>query len=111
MRVCFTSYIILVLIKKFCELIVNMYTDMFSCVRGREFKSAWFPVRQGTRQGGVISPFLYLIFINELLYDLEVAGLGFCLYGISCDFPTVADDMLVGSYSVAGWMDGCLNYL
>ena len=79
-----------------------MYTDMFSCVKGRGYKSAWFPVRQGTRQGGVISPFLYLIFINEVLYDLEAAGLGFCLYGISCGFPTVADDMLVGSYSVAG---------
>ena len=99
--------------KTFCKLIINMYTDMFSCVRGRGYKSAWFPVRRGTRQGGVISPFLYLIFINELLYDLEAAGLGFCLYGISCGFPTVADDMLVGSYSVAGLEEMlaiCLNY-
>lgn len=99
--------------KTFCKLIVNMYTDMFSCVRGRGYKSAWFSVRQGTRQSGVISAFLYLIFMNELLYDLEAAGLGFCLYGISCGFPTVADDMLVGSYSVAGLEEVlaiCPNY-
>ena len=85
--------------KVFCKLIINMYTDMSSCVRGRGFKSDWFQVRQGTRQGGVISPFLYLLFINELIYELEKAGLGFLVYGISCGFPTVADDMLVGSYS------------
>ena len=47
--------------KTFCRLIVNMYTDMFSCVRNRGHKSSWFRVLQGTRQGGVISPFLYLI--------------------------------------------------
>ena len=85
--------------KVLCKLIINMYTDMSSCVRGRGFKSDWFQVRQGTRQGGVISPFLYLLFINELIYELEKAGLGFLIYGICCGFPTVADDMLVGSYS------------
>ena len=85
--------------KVFCKLIINMYMDMSSCVRGRGFKSDWFQVRQGTRQGGVISPFLYLLFINELIYELEKAGLGFFVYSISCGFPTVADDMLVGSYS------------
>ena len=85
--------------KVFCKLIINMYTDMSSYVRGRGFKLDWFQVRQGTQQGGVISPFLYLLFINELIYELEKAGLGFLVYGISCGFPTVADDMLVGSYS------------
>ena len=48
-----------------------------------------------------------------MLYDLEAAGLGFCLYGISCGFPTVDDDMLVGSYSVAGLEEVlaiCPNY-
>ena len=43
--------------KTFCRLVVNMYTDMFSCVRNHGHKSSWFRVLQGTRQGGVISPF------------------------------------------------------
>ena len=86
--------------KTFCRLIVDMYTDMFSCVRSRNFKSSWFPVLQGTCQGGVISPFLYLVYQNDLIYEIELSALGFCIYGISCGSPTVADDMLVGAYSV-----------
>lgn len=99
--------------KSICKLIVNMYTCMFSCVRSRSYKSVWFPVRQGTRQGGVISPFLYLLYINGLLYELELSDLGFCIYGVSCGFPTVADDMLVGSYSKIGlqnMLQICFNY-
>ena len=83
-----------------------MYTDMFSCVRSRNYKSSWFPVLQGTRQGGVISPFLYLVYINDLLYEIELSALGFCIYGISCGSHTVADDMLVGAYSVNGLITG-----
>ena len=29
--------------KVFCKLIINMYTGMSSCVRGRGFKSDWLP--------------------------------------------------------------------
>ena len=99
--------------KVFCKLIINMYTDMHSCVSGRGFKSDWFHVRQGTRQSSVISPFLYLLFINELTYELKKAGLGFFVYGICCGFPTVADDMLVGSfskYALQKMLAICLKY-
>ena len=97
----------------FCRLTVNMYTDMFSCARGRGHKSGWFPVQQGTRQGGFISHFLYFIYINDLIYELEVSALGVCIHGISCGFPTVFNDMLVGSYSVTRLLQMlviCLNY-
>ena len=36
-----------------------------------------FPVLQGTRQGGISSPALYLIYINDLISELEQSVLEF----------------------------------
>ena len=89
--------------KSIFKILQNLYTGMSSCVRHQDCKSDWFPILQGTRQGGVISPFLYLIFLNDLLYELEASGLGMCFYNVDLSCPTVADDMLVESYSKAGF--------
>ena len=56
-----------------------MYTDMTSCVRYQGHTSRWFPVRQGTRQGGKCSAILYLLYINALIKALEQSGHGLCM--------------------------------
>ncbi len=67
--------------------VINMYDEMISCVRNRGYQSEWLPVLQGTRQGGVCSPFFYLVYINELLCNLESSKLGFVLHGINVCSP------------------------
>ena len=62
--------------KSIFKILQNLYTGMSSCVRHQGCKSDWFPILPRTRQGGVISPLLYLIFLNDLLYELEASGLG-----------------------------------
>lgn len=42
-----------------CYVVVN-YTN-----------SVWFPVSQGVRQGGILSTFLYLVFIKDLLQEIQ----------------------------------------
>ena len=49
--------------------IINLYTDMTSCVKTQSHKFEWFPALQSTRQGGVISLFLYLVYDNDLMWE------------------------------------------
>lgn len=82
--------------------IKGLYSNMTSCVNYMGQISNWFPVQQGTRQGGITSPLLYLIFINGLICELEQSGFGVCMYNIAMACPTVADDMVLLSYSING---------
>ena len=45
---------------------------------------------------------LYLLFINGLVRQIEKIGLGMCMNDMSVGWPTVADDMVVLSYSFNG---------
>ena len=80
----------------------DMYQNVTSRVRYQGLLSGLLPVRQGTRQGGKSSPLFYLVFINGLISELKESGNGVCLYDINMSAPTVADDMVLVSYSRAG---------
>ncbi len=86
---------------------------MSSRVLCKGHSSKWFTVQQGTRQGGVISPFLFLLFIDELLGKLESSGVGYSVGANNCCCPTVADDMVLASLSKQGldaMMQMCYEY-
>ncbi|XP_053398165.1 uncharacterized protein LOC128556626 [Mercenaria mercenaria] len=91
----------------------DMYYNVTSRVRYQGLFSSMFPVLQGTRQGGKSSPLFYLVFINGLIKDLERSGQGMCIYNMNLCSPTVADDMLLVSFSKYGMdsmLDICYNY-
>jgi hypothetical protein len=76
----------------------SMYTNMLSCVKYQGKVSECFIVLQGTRQGGKTSP---------------KSGFGICVYNVRVSSPTVADDILLVSYSVNGlngMLDICSEY-
>ena len=79
--------------------VIELHSNMSSCVLHKGYMSDWFPVLQGTRQGGICSPFLYLCFINDLIVKLENLNVGFSIGNSSYCAPTVADDMLLLSLS------------
>ena len=50
-------------------------------------------VNQGVRQGGVLSTFLYLVFIDDLIREIQVHTGNSGILGIPSSCPTLADDM------------------
>ena len=91
----------------------NLYTGLHSKVKYNGHYSKVFSVLQGTRQGGLSSPMLYLIFINDLITELQQSGLGMLIYNYNFSCPTVADDMCLVSFSKTGlenMMHLCYRY-
>ena len=69
------------LIKRNCPIVfINIldcwYSKIFACVKWGECLSSFVKLKTGTRQGGVISPALFSVFIDDVLIKLDKSGLG-----------------------------------
>lgn len=51
---------------KVFRVIVNMYTDIKSCVQFGDLTTDFFPCEIGVRQGEKLSPFLFALYLNDL---------------------------------------------
>ena len=52
----------------FVQLLANWYSKLFVAVKWNVSLSYWFSVSSGVRQGSVLSPALFTVFVNVLLY-------------------------------------------
>ena len=52
-----------------------------------------FNINQGVKQGAILSPLLYSLFVNELLVTLEQSGLGVKIGSVYCGALMYADDL------------------
>ena len=66
-----------------------LYTDLYSYVLFRGFKSIQFQIFWGTRQEGVLSPYMFLCFINDLFDELCASKLALIVNGINLTCPSV----------------------
>uniref|UniRef100_A0A8W8ISZ1 Reverse transcriptase domain-containing protein n=1 Tax=Magallana gigas TaxID=29159 RepID=A0A8W8ISZ1_MAGGI len=83
-------------------LIDDCHTDTFCSVAVNQKNSSWFPISQGVRQGGVLSTFLYLVFINDLLQELQNQNPNTGIHSIRSSNPALADDISCISLSPRG---------
>ena len=67
-----------------------------------------FPVKQGVRQGGVLSPWLFLCFNNDIPEILKPIDSGLKVDNIHCNSVLVADDITLLSLRVKG-LQGLLS--
>ena len=61
---------------KLLKAVQSFYVDSRACVRVRQDVSEWFPVNAGLRQGCVMSPWLFNVYMDGVVREVNVKGLG-----------------------------------
>ena len=93
--------------------LVYVYEEQVGCVKLLENKSESFSIKNGTRQGSVLSPTLFAVYLDGLLLQLRQLGVGCHVggwwYGAAC----FADDLFLlapSRTSAAMMLDTCEQY-
>ena len=86
----------------FLNLIISWYSSLQCRVRWGDALSTWFSIKAGVRQGGILSPTFYCIYIDELVDILSSFGVGCHLRNIFLSILLYADDMALLSPSLKG---------
>ena len=76
-----------------CRLLLNMYTSQKLRVRWSGTHSECFSVSNGVKQGGVISPILFCVYMDDLLMRLQNSGVGCYMGGVFSGAFAYADDL------------------
>ena len=85
--------------KNLCPLVLRMlivfYSNVEAYVKWKGYKSSRFKINNGVKQGGVISPCLFIIYIDYLITRINNTGVG-CYIGNKCSSIFVyADDVIL----------------
>ena len=79
----------------YIRILFNMYCRQKLRVLFNGTSSEWFSVTNGVKQGGVLSPTLFGVYVDGMLKKLEVSGYG-CYVGLMyCGCFGYADDLLL----------------
>ena len=88
--------------KIFIDVIINWYDGLICRVLWDGVYSDWFHVKAGVRQGGVLSPDFYGLYVDDLFEILKSSGIG-CYYVEKFAAALMyADDMALLAPSVKG---------
>ena len=79
----------------FLQSIINLYDGTTSSAKTFNSTTSWFPISVGVRQGDVLSPFLYAIFINPIIEKINALGLGVLIGNIRVSLLLYADDIVL----------------
>ena len=75
------------------SVVKKLYTELVSKVKWKGNTSNSFQIHQGGRQEGFLSPFLYKLYVNNLLEDYKTYNLGFTIRTTYVGCSTCADDI------------------
>ena len=84
------------------NILFSMYNNQYVCVKyGTEFSSS-FKLKNGTRQGGILSPLIFNYYIKEIISTVLDSNIG-CRLGVhKMNIISYADDLVVLAPSSSG---------
>jgi hypothetical protein len=88
--------------KIFVDIVISMYHGMWCRVRWGSQYSDWFQVKAGVKQGGVLSPTFYSVYVDDLVIHLKHLNIGCYVRDLFLAILLYADDMALVSPSVGG---------
>ncbi len=89
------------------------YSNLSASVKWNGEYSTVFNVTKGTRQGSILSPYFFNIFLNDLLVDLKSSNYGVSIGNLLFNSYAYADDVTVFSATACGLqklIDTCYVY-
>ena len=99
--------------KSFLDILMTWHDGLMCRVKWDNVFSDWFAISAGVRQGGVLSPDLYGIYVDELIVILQKANIGCYFRDKFAASLFYADDMAVLAPSIKGLqrlIDLCNEY-
>ena len=96
-----------------CRLLLNMYTNQKLRVRWGTTYSNEFNVSNGVKQGGVISPILFCVYMDKLLNELKLSHVGCYMGAIFVGAFMYADDLKLlapSIYALNVLLDICIKF-
>jgi len=91
--------------KHIIGVMLDWFTRCFVCIRWCGSYSYWFPILAGVRQGGILSPLLFAVYMDVLITRLRQRGLGCKLFDCFYGCLVYADDILLLAHTVNGMQE------
>ena len=95
------------------RIIMFWYRTQTICVKLGKLCSSHISVSNGVRQGGILSPKVFSVHVNDLSVALSATKMGCVMNDKSVNLVFYADDLCIISASPAGFqklIDKCYNY-
>ena len=77
------------------RVIIFVYEEQYAWVKWGSARSSIFTIVNGTRQGSILSPALFALYVDELLVELRALGIGCHVAGVYMGAVGFCDDILL----------------
>ena len=81
----------------FLRVLISWYSGLGCCVVRNHALGNSFPVKCGVRQGGILSPYLFSVYMDDLIDQLRRSGYGIYMGNTFIGGILYADDIVLAS--------------